>query len=200
MKAAVKFFIYMGLIMMVLYSSGCFYDKESSNDKMKEEIITLEQPDKDIINETSVPSLTDVTEKITVVLYFADDNVNLIAEQREIPKVEGIARQTINELCRGPINSKLTSTLPPGTKLLDINIRDGLCTVNFNENLITAHSGGSAMENATVYSIVDTLTQFSTVNQVQIQVEGQIVDSIAGHLDVSAPLSRNDDIISTINY
>ncbi|SFR12805.1 GerMN domain-containing protein [Desulfoscipio geothermicus] len=198
MKAAIKFFLYMGLIMIILYTSGCFYNNDAGSGKMKEEIITLEQPDCAPTNEATLPVIADTTEKTKVVLYFADDNGNLVAERREIPKVVGIARRTMQELCRGPQNSAISPTLPAGTELLDINIRDGLCTVNFSKQLITAHSGGSAMENQTVYSIVNTLTQFRTVERVQIQVDGRIVDSIAGHIDVSVPLARNSDIINSL--
>lgn len=110
----------------------------------------------------------------------------------------GIARETIQQLCAGPENTELEPTLPVGTKLLDIDIRDGLCTVDFSRELVERHSGGSETEYLTVYSIVNTLTQFSTVEQVQILVEGRIIKTIAGHVGVATPLVRDDDVITAL--
>ena len=103
----------------------------------------------------------------------------------------------MQELVKGPdINSGLLPTLPTGTQLRDINIRNGLCTVDFSAELKTNHPGGSSWELMTVYSIVNTLTRFSAVEEVQILVEGQIVETLAGHVDLSKPLVRDEHIIS----
>ncbi len=195
MKAVAKFFLYMGIITLLLYTSGCFYDVPNDEEKtQKEKPVTLQSD-----NRLTLAAAPGVSETIEIVLYFAGGNGKLVAERREIPKVEGIARKTINELCQGPLCEDLKPTLPPGTKLLDINIREGLCTVNFSKELILAHSGGVEQEKLTVYSIVNTLTQFSTVKEVQIWVDGKEVPTIAGYVDVSAPLARNDSFISALN-
>ncbi|MDN5347249.1 MAG: hypothetical protein PWP65_813 [Clostridia bacterium] len=134
-----------------------------------------------------------------VVLYFADPTgQRLVAQEREIPKVEGIARATIQELIKGPgLESNLLPTIPAGTVLKDINIRpDGLARVDFSRELVENHSGGSIGENLTVYSIVNTLTQFPSVKKVEILVEGKKVKTLAGHVDVSDPITRNENIIA----
>lgn len=144
----------------------------------------------------SVSALADMVDKIPVVLYFADEQGNLVAEKRDIPKVDGIARMTINELTKGPgEDSALLPTIPPGAQLKDINITDGLCTVDFNGALKENHPGGSSGELLTVYSIVNTLTQFPTIERVQILVDGQTINTLAGHLDLSVPLERHNDIV-----
>lgn len=134
-------------------------------------------------------------ETTTIVLYFAGHDGNLIPEQREVPKVPGIARKTMEELCRGPESEGLLATLPPGTHLLDINIRDHLCTVDFSPELIENHPGGSSGELITTYSIVNTLTQFPSVEKVVIRIGGREVQTLAGHLDLSVPLERNYDLL-----
>ncbi|MDA8212752.1 MAG: GerMN domain-containing protein [Clostridia bacterium] len=138
------------------------------------------------------------SEKIKVVLYFGSkDGQYLVKEVREIPKVEGIARATLEELLKGPgPESNLVQTVPNGTKLLDINIKpDGLAIVSFSGELKAKHWGGSAGEGNTVYSIVNTLTQFPSVQRVQILIEDQAVETLAGHLDISMPLERNPELI-----
>ena len=145
----------------------------------------------------NVAVLTDVTAKIPIVVYFSNDLDYLVAQKREIPKEEGLARVVMQELVKGPgSDSGLLPTLPPGTQLRDINIRNGLCTVDFSRELRDNHPGGSNWELITIYSIVNTLTQFAAVEEVQILVEGQIVETLAGHVDLSQPLVRDNNIIS----
>ncbi|WP_347491181.1 GerMN domain-containing protein [Desulfoscipio sp. XC116] len=221
MKAVIKFFVYMGLIMLVMYSSGCAGNAANlyNNHASQDDTAKLTQPKDDDGSQTTVvgnkaeqsdnhnvttnkagpatmaaPNTTRAATD-TIVLYFADADGYLQAERRSINKTAGIARQTMRELCLGPSNRALSATIPEGTRLLDINIQDGLCTVNFNQELVSNHSGGSGAENVTVYSIVNTLTQFSSVEQVQILVAGRVVESIAGHLDVSVPLTRDGELI-----
>ncbi|SFF99333.1 Sporulation and spore germination [Desulfotomaculum arcticum] len=198
MKATVKFFIYMGLIIIALYTSGCSDNKAKQNSAEKN-VIALQQQEAGNQQLASVNNNDSLSADTTeVVLYFSDGNGKLAPERRKIRKVPGIARETINELCRGPQVNGLEATIPPNTSLLDINIQDGLCTINLSEELITEHSGGSAAENMTVYSLVNTLSQFQSIESVQILVEGKIVPTIAGHLDVSSPLERDPEIVSSI--
>lgn len=137
-------------------------------------------------------------EKVQVVLYFGSkDGQYLVKEVREIPKVEGIARATLEELLKGPgPESNLVQTVPNGTRLLDINIKpDGLAIVSFSGELKAKHWGGSAGEGNTVYSIVNTLAQFPSVQRVQILIDNQVVETLAGHMDISQPLERNPELI-----
>lgn len=162
------------------------------------------QGSKDILEIQDVPEGEPVPEDVItgetreVVLYFSDSAGQYLShETRVLPKVEGIARAVMQELIAGPsVESGLLPTIPVGTRLSDINVRpDGLCIVDFTGELLDNHPGGSMNEEITVYSIVNTLTQFPTVQEVQILVDGQKVDSIAGHLDVSTTMTRNETII-----
>ncbi|SMB92570.1 Sporulation and spore germination [Thermanaeromonas toyohensis ToBE] len=183
------------LVVIVFLLSGCGLAKNLSGKKGSQ--IEVQTPQQGI-SQPEKPQLTETQETRKVILYFSDPSgQKLVAEERVIPKVEGIARATIEELIKGPApGSKLLPTIPKGTVLKDINIRpDGLARVDFSKELITNHSGGSLGESLTVYSIVNTLTQFPTVKQVQILVEGKVVDTIAGHVDVSSAMTRNEAII-----
>ncbi len=185
------------LVVFVVTVSGCglvdrilsFKDDVPTN--VDQPVQPPEEPQVDV-NETTITG-----ETTTVSLYFASpDGTGLVEEQRNIAKVEGIARETINELVMGPAPaSGLLPTIPEGTALVDINIKeDGLCRVDFSSELVNNHLGGSTEETLTVYSIVNTLTQFPTVNEVQIMVDGQFVETLAGHVDVSQALVRNDGL------
>ena len=124
-----------------------------------------------------------------VVLYFASsDGKSLEAETRKIPKQEGMARATINELIAGPADDSLMPTLPAATILDDINIADGVCTVDFSSELLDDLPDDQQAQMLALYSIVNTLSQFDSVDYVRILVNGRALDSLAG-VDVSTVIA-----------
>lgn len=182
-------------LLLMIMLCGCGWAARGSNRTSSPVQVQTSEPGP---SRPESPQIVENQEMKKVVLYFADPTgQKLVAEERAIPKVEGIARATVEELLKGPApGSSLLPTIPKGTVLRDINIRpDGLARVDFSKELVTNHSGGSLGESLTVYSIVNTLTQFPSVKQVQILVEGQYVETIAGHLDVSSAVTRNEAII-----
>lgn len=139
-----------------------------------------------------------VPSKLNVTLYFADQNGDYLkAETREIQFVPGLARATVEELIMGPKTKGLARTMPEGTKLKDIDIKKGLCIVNLSKEFQDKHWGGSSGELLTVYSLVNTLTQFPAVEAVEILVEGQKIETLAGHLDLTVPVYRNSEIVKS---
>jgi len=180
---------------------------EQQSAQQQDNTVTIEQPgnetnpnsNQDNSNASNTNQNTSASSQETreVILYFPDANGQYLqAEKRNIPKTESIARRTVEELINGPQNPDLLPTIPSGTILEDINIRDGLCTVDFSSELCDNYYGGLKDEEMTVYSIVNTLTQFSAINEVKIWVDGQEIESIAGHVDVSEAMARNDDLIN----
>lgn len=133
-------------------------------------------------------------ETVEVTLYFADDKGEaLVAEKRTITKEEGIARATINALLQGPQNNELQGAVPAGTALRDINIKeDGCCIVDFNKSIMENQSKDKTGEMLTVAAIVQTLGQFSSIKEVQILVEGRVVETLAGQVDTSVPIQTEN--------
>ena len=140
--------------------------------------------------ESSVPQMT-------VALYFASaDGEKLVKEEKAIPKVEGMARATIETLLEGPdAASGLLSAVPAGTQLLDINVKpdSGLCIVDFSKELASTAAGVS--EEVTVYAIANTLCQFATIDQVEFRVEGQKVTTLDGKSDLSSAVTANASLV-----
>ncbi|NLB88642.1 MAG: GerMN domain-containing protein [Syntrophomonadaceae bacterium] len=198
-----KFISILAIIVLAvcLVSGGCVPpDKEELQSwqdllKIKPDEETTDTTDSavDLENNTN-GDLADNAEKITVDLYFiSPDGKNLVMENRAIVKQEGIARSTIEELIKGPQKQENLSVFPDGTRLLDINIKpDGRCIVDLSSEL-TAVSN-EHQEKLMLYALVNTLGQFPTVQEVEILINGQKVDSIAGYIDVSAPLKPDYSI------
>ena len=60
----------------------------------------------------------------------------------------------------------------------------------------TAHPGGSLTELLTVYAIVNAVTaNLPAIQRVQLLVDGKEVDTIAGHVDVRRPLTRDTTLV-----
>lgn len=186
------------LVFLLTATAGCALMERLQGWKNSEEEVPPGEGLEEQLSSTEFFEEIIAGEKKEIALYFSDDEGRyLISEMRDIPKVEGIARAVIEELIEGPsVQSGLLPTLPVGTELLDINVRpDGLCIVDFSGELVVNHPGGSLSEEMTVYSVVNTLTQFPTIRQVQILIEGEKVETIAGHMDVSTTMDRNEELI-----
>ncbi|MEW6662826.1 MAG: GerMN domain-containing protein [Bacillota bacterium] len=186
---------------VMLFTSGCGITKALSSLKDRfagQKVQEVKSPGETPIN--LVPEQpAKAVETTKVVLYFTDATGQfLAAEEREIPKVVGIARSTIEQLIMGPKpGSSLLPTIPYGTQLKDINIKpDGLAIVDFSKELIANHIGGKAAQELTIYSVVNTLTQFPTVDRVQFRIEGQNVERV-GSVVVAPVMTRKDSIIGT---
>ena len=141
------------------------------------------------------PESGAATETIKVVLYFSDDQAEkLVKERRSVPKTDAVAKASVEELIKGP-SAGGVATMPTGTTLLGVSITDGIADVNLSKEFVDNHPGGSAGEKMTVYSIVNTLTEFSTIKEVRFLVEGERLDTIAGHMDVSQPVKREESLL-----
>lgn len=151
----------------------------------------IDEPPDNVIDDLMQEPGLEAAEKIKLQLYFARQEGNgLMVEEREITKVTGIARAAIEELLKGPRTEELKSALPAGTRLLDINITpDGTCIVDFSTHI--KEVSGSKAEALAVYSVVNTLSQFSTVKDVSFRVAGEKVESIGGYISTAEPVTAD---------
>ena len=157
-------------------------------------IITKEVPYKEEEREEVQP--VAIEEMVEVNLYFSDSQaMYLVPEKRKIPQTPSLARQAVVELIKGPENSDFYPTIPEGTRVNEIYIVDDIVYVDLSEEIFKNHPGGSSGELMTVYSIVSTLTEIPPIVGVQILVEGNEMNSLVGHVDISMPLLRDKDWI-----
>ena len=145
------------------------------------------------------PSATVKTEvkSSDVVLYFSDDQaMYLVGEKRNIK--EPTAKSIVAELLKGPSAGtvKLYATLPAGVEILDVQVKESIAYVDFKGN-VSEKISGSAGESMALYSIINTLVSDKElgITKVQFLVEGKNVASIAGHYDVSKPMSEDLTLI-----
>jgi hypothetical protein len=94
------------------------------------------------------------------------------------------AKQVLQKVLEGPTLAGLFPSVPKDTKLLEVFIDDaGVAYVDFSDPLSANHPGGMLNEQATVYSIVNSLTyNLPEIRQVKILVGGAEKETLAGHL------------------
>lgn len=137
---------------------------------------------------------TDKTMQL-VVYHATKDAMNLVPVVHKVPVNSHPAKTAMELLIAGSKNPELVGIMPEGTQLKKVAIKDHIAYADFNDNLIKRNSGGSATEILLVSAIVNTLTEFPDIHQVQILVNGKKIETISGHVDTSEPLSRSEKII-----
>ncbi len=111
-------------------------------------------------------------------LYFSNGS-GLSPEYRSVTVSEDkeLAASVMEELLRGPMEGNLVSAIPYGTKLLSINVENGLCTVNLSSEFLQNKPETESAEALTLYSIVNSLTTLTKINKVQFLVNDERVDT-----------------------
>jgi len=134
---------------------------------------------------TTIPPVTDVK------VYVLRDEL-LASAHRE---VEGTAtlRGALTELLAGPTSEELAAGLhteiPAGTDLLDLNLSDGIVTVDLSDDYEAG--GGSLSMTARIAQVVFTATQFDNVDQVLFVMNGQTIEFFGGEgIVLDEPVAR----------
>ena len=139
--------------------------------------------------------------KFRATLYFAtEDGIYLKSEKRIVmvkDTPEGRAKAIVKELVRGPKEPELVATLPQGTKLRELYIVDDCAVVDFNGAVQTNHPGGLSAEQLTIFSVVDSLIrQVPGIERVQLLVNGDAPETLAGHVDCTRPFRRDVSLLT----
>ena len=153
---------------------------------------------------TTTPPLYNQTDPpMPVKVFFPgmQDNIILSAEDQTIRRSAGLAnraRQILQKLLEGPKTAGLYPSMPKDTKLQEVFIDDaGTAYVDFSDQISANHPGGILNEQATIYSIVNSLTyNLPEIRQVRILVGGAEKETLAGHC-LLLPLEMDLSITDT---
>ena len=147
---------------------------------------------------TTKPTLNDTPHIAATLFYATPEGDALMPIRREVPLAEGVVAQgrqiLISQL--EPPPSPYISAIPKGTTLRAFYVTErGDAFVDLS-GISTAHPGGSLTELLTVQAIVNAVTaNLPAVQRVQILVDGKEVDTIAGHVDIRRPLTRDTSLL-----
>jgi hypothetical protein len=117
-----------------------------------------------------------VAQTMEVAVFYLKSTANEIYMIREVHQVEkssAVAGAALNEMIVGnPQTPGAYRVVPADSRILGINLDQGLATVDFSGEVLKANVGASG-EALGIASIVNTLTEFSTIQKVQFTVDGQ---------------------------
>lgn len=171
-------------------------------------ITDTKEPTKTTENtKTEKPQSTVTTQKekptenltTTASLYFvvvdSDGSIVRKVVKRKLPKTDSPLTNAINALLVGPTpeetNKNCMTLIPEGTKLLGASVKNGVATLNFNENF-EFNTIGVEGYIGQLMQIVYTATEFSTVKSVQFLIEGQHKDYLGSEGQwIGSPLARS---------
>jgi len=146
---------------------------------------------------------TKYEQNATVILYFADASGKKLIDTRVKIKYDGtilLEQLVLNQLIKGPNSiegvktNEILRTVPEETELNKVTVKDGVCYVDLSSEFLKGAEGVST--NATIYSVVNSLTELSEVSKVQFTIDGAPVASFGDGIQLDAPLERNLDIVT----
>jgi germination protein M len=105
------------------------------------------------------------------------------------------ATAAVNELLKGPNQSELSNAwgtaIPAGSELLGIDISNGVATVDLSSEFESG--GGSLSARLRLAQLVYTLTEFRTIQSVELEIEGRPATTFSSEgIVLDGPMTRAD--------
>lgn len=188
------------LLLASLLIAGCEGGPQNSSPTPSSTESTQNAPASDVpanklIKETTPKEQSNPKGEVAVKVYFPDENgLKLLPETRQVSGDDPYMG-AVESLLTGTKQKGEVAIIPKETRLRSLHVKDGVATVDFSDDIVKKFTGGSTGEELMVGSIVDTLTEFPEIKSVRFLIEGKKVDSIAGHMDLSEPLTRMKDLL-----
>lgn len=163
--------------------------------------VIFKDPSARILAEEEI-ELIEIKAESLLTLYFGTEDGYFRKETRLVDGQIGPENASIiiEELIKGPSQADSFRVLPEGTELISYAYDAG-------EKLVTLDLGGkirevrgSAGEIFAVYSLVNSLAEIDGIEKVQILIEGQVVESLAGHIYLGDPLSPDYSFLEDNKY
>lgn len=132
-------------------------------------------------------------------LYFSNETGDgLVKETRKVHYSSNISLEKLimEQLLSGPEISGAKSAIPTGTKLISVSLVDGVCYVSFDETF--KNQDYSVNEAIVIYSIVDSLSELSSISKVQISVNGDTSGVYRDNFKLADMYDRNLDYVTAV--
>ena len=155
------------IIVLILVGVGIWYFFFYNQNTQSEEnqIIPEEEISEDQMRQTLVS------------LYFYNNDTNSLASEGRLIDVKELLdnpyKRLMELLIEGPQNANLSKTIPDGTKVNKAEIKGDILYLDLSKEFIENHAGGEEAESATIYSIVNAMTNLTEVNAVKILIDGE---------------------------
>lgn len=136
-------------------------------------------------------------ERVKLVLYFTDeDGDSLQTVTRSVVYSSNIPmeRLVVEQLIAGPKEMEgAYPTVNPDTKIVSVNVKDGICYVNLDSTFMTPIN--NVLSDVTIYSITNSLVELANVNKVQISINGNTNINYKEGVSFSTIFERNLELV-----
>jgi spore germination protein GerM len=106
-------------------------------------------------------------------------------------KPERVLEKAFETLLAGPKDAQYTTTIPKGTKLLNLEVDQKGVHVNLSQEFLSG--GGSASMSSRLAQVIYTATSSNGKDQVWINVDGKPLESLGGEgIIVNQPMTREN--------
>lgn len=177
---------------------------ESEDSDLEEQSQEEALAEEDVSGENGEESLSDTeqenqdeldnNEPITTKIYYADEMGEYLVGESRVVSYKYRYIESLVELLKVPIDNKLVALVPETTEVHSIEIDNGNALVDLSRDFIDDRFISDTVDILLVYSIVNTLTEFSEIDNVLFKIDGEDLKTI-GILDISDPLFRRNDLI-----
>lgn len=141
-------------------------------------------------------------EKAALTLYFADESGSRL-EAHLVERVYNsnisLDKLVVEELVAGPEGGDSQEngygTISDATEVISVNTRDGVCYVNFGEGFLSQK--GNVSPEVAIYSVVNSLVELTSVNKVQISIDGNTNVIYMETVPLSQLFERNLEIMNS---
>ncbi|HAE40983.1 MAG TPA: hypothetical protein DCG57_20470 [Candidatus Riflebacteria bacterium] len=198
-------FVLMGLIVVGLIVSGYFLFVR----KLLPEIAAIPEANKQAAlagharqveaNATSsVEEFIPQEEAHSLKVYFGQKSSDLLASEQRIVRKRTMliaqARQIVETVLEGPVNTSLYRVIPQGTTLRGLFFDSGVFIVDLSKEFANVNNLGSSEQVLSIYSLVNSLTELDPRAKVRFLINGSEPTSDAGHIDITQALTRLKEI------
>ncbi|HEX2953774.1 MAG TPA: GerMN domain-containing protein [Bacillota bacterium] len=137
-----------------------------------------------------------VKDKVSLTIYYPNQKYIESGDEslpKFLPKKVTVVDRTVSsaiaELQKAPADLEMAPVIRKGLKILDTRVEKGIAYVNFSG---TNLYGGSLEEMIIIQSVVRTLTGVQGVQKVQFLVDGEVRETLMGHIETTDPIGVND--------
>lgn len=203
------------IIICMAFFSGCnIIDGKSKevykeNDAAKKNAVNEQKPansdnqiiqdnengDKNKANSSTQPLENNNSDDMRyTTFYYQDADGLLIPVTRKTARIQGIGKAAIYSLVDVPVIREdigrvgLFPVLPGGTRIMGMTINNGIAAVDFNDHILDYDT--EQKEKNILNCLVYTLTEFDTIESVQILKNGEKLNTLKFGSAVDLPLTR----------
>lgn len=138
------------------------------------------------------------SQQTTLRLYFSNKEGSALVEETRVVHYSSnisLEKLVMEQLMEGPKESGALGTIPTGTKLINISVVDGICYISLDETFLNQNQEIS--EQVVLYSIVDSMTELSSIERVQLSINGDTSRKCRYVYSLATLYEADDSVIET---